>query len=220
LTDFARDGGLARASVAVVEGDAASIAFAEHRGLVPTGGGQLGALDLATATRQPPPALPDGVTVTTLAERPELERAIYELDLVVRPEIPALAGEPDPTYEAWQAEMTSDEGFLRDLCLIAVRDEAVVGVIQVYDDGEGKVFIGMTAVDPGSRRLGLARALKQILAQRAAASGYHRIETYNDGTNERIRGLNESLGYVYWPRMVILKGPLPAPASAAPQPAT
>ncbi len=211
FTAFARDGGLQRASVVVVDGDAASTAFAEHRGLVATGGGQLGGLDLAAAPPATPPTLPDGVIITTLADRPELERAVFEVERIVRPEIPALAGEPDPTFEAWQADMTSDEGFLRDLCLIAIRDGAVAGVVQVYDGGDSKVFIGMTAIDPASRRMGLARALKQELARRAAARGYERIETYNDGANERIRALNESLGYVYLPRMVILKGPLPAP---------
>ena len=35
------------------------------------------------------------------------------------------------------------------------------------------------------------------------------IETFNDGTNERIRGLNESIGYVYDPPYVTLRGPLP-----------
>ena len=35
------------------------------------------------------------------------------------------------------------------------------------------------------------------------------IETYNDGTNERIRGPNESVGYGYDPPYVLLRGPLP-----------
>lgn len=215
LADFARDSGLQRISVAVVEGDAASQGFAERRGLTPSGGGQLGYLDLAAGHADERASLPDGITLTTLAERPELEPAVYDLDMLVRPEVPAMAGELAPSYEAWQAELTSDEGFLKALSLVALRDAAVVGVVQVYDGGGGSVFIGMTAVAPSARRIGLARALKQELARRAAANGYHRIETYNDGANDRIRGLNESFGYVYYPRMVILKGPLPDPGASS-----
>ncbi len=80
----------------------------------------------------------------------------------------------------------------------------------MYDNAEGTAFIGMTAVDPGARRQGIARALKVELARRAASSGWRRIETYNDGTNARMRALNESLGYEYLPASVNLKGPLPA----------
>ena len=44
------------------------------------------------------------------------------------------------------------------------------------------------------------------LAGRAARSGWRRIETFNDGTNEAMRTLNIDLGYVYLPRLVTLKG--------------
>jgi RimJ/RimL family protein N-acetyltransferase len=90
-----------------------------------------------------------------------------------------------------------------------VRDGRLVGSIQIYDNAEGTAFIGMTAVDPGARRQGIARALKVELARRAASTGWHRIETYNDEANIRMRALNEALGYVYMPVYVNLKGPLP-----------
>ena len=67
----------------------------------------------------------------------------------------------------------------------------------------------MTAVHPDARRRGVARLLKIELARRARDAGWVGIETYNDGSNERIRGLNESLGYVYDPPYVSLRGPLP-----------
>jgi hypothetical protein len=35
--------------------------------------------------------------------------------------------------------------------------------------------------------------------------------TYNDGSNDAIRGLNERLGYVYLPPVIRLKGPIPFP---------
>jgi GNAT superfamily N-acetyltransferase len=214
LGRFARDRGIERAGAPVVEDDVESMAFAERRGLVITTAGQLGHLDLRDDPSADPTPLPDGITLTTLRERPELEHAVYELENLVRPEIPALTGEPMPTYEAWQAEMTSDDGFLDDLCLVAQRGETVVGVVQMFDGGDRVAFIGMTAVHPSARRMGLARALKLEMARRAATAGWRRIETYNDGSNERIRALNESLGYVYLPRVALLKGPIPVGADA------
>ncbi len=67
----------------------------------------------------------------------------------------------------------------------------------------------MTTVHPDARRRGIARLLKVELARRARAAGWRRIETYNDGSNDRIRGLNESLGYVYDVTHIVMRGPLP-----------
>ncbi len=117
----------------------------------------------------------------------------------VAPEIPTLALEPTPSFAAWQAQTSGDPGFLPDLSLIALREDVVVGAIQMYDNGEGTAFIGMTAVDPDARRQGIARALKVELAARAVRTGWRRLETYNDGSNERMRGLNAELGYTYLP---------------------
>src|SRR6185503_1751687 len=96
-----------------------------------------------------------------------------------------------------------------DQSLMALEGGRVVGTVDVFDNGDKGMFIGMTAVHPDTRRRGIARLLKVELERRARAAGWKRIETWNDGTNDRIRGLNESLGYVYNRPYVALKGPLP-----------
>lgn len=210
LVPFARERGQDRYWAYVRDGDEASLAFAQRRGLQVEGGGQLGQLDLtgvglasAVAT-----AL-DGVEIVAFADRPDALRDIYEVEMLGRPEIPTLTDEPLPTFETWQESTVREAGFLPDLSLIALDGDRVVGQIQVFDDGEQTAFIGMTAVHPEARRRGIARALKTELTRRAIAAGWRRIDTYNDGTNEGIRALNESLGYVYLPRFLLLKGPLP-----------
>jgi len=209
LAAFSRAHDMTTGRSFVLEGDDASLRFANRYGLVPDGGGQQGFLDLSDAHAAASPSLPPDVELTTLAERPDLLHAVYELNVLVRPEIPSAAGEPIPSFEAWDEQTTGDSGFLADLSILAVRDGRLIGSVQIYDNAEGTAFIGMTAVDPGSRRQGIARALKVELARRAATSGWHRIETYNDGANVRMRGLNEELGYAYQPVFVNLKGPLP-----------
>ena len=113
------------------------------------------------------------------------------------------------SFEAWQAQTSGDTGFLPELSVIALRAGQVVGAIQMYDNADGVAFIGMTAVHPDHRRAGIARAMKTEVAARAARAGWRQLETFNDGTNERMLALNLELGYAYLPRVVNLKGPLP-----------
>ena len=209
LTSFARTHGMTDARAFTRAGDDASLRFAARYGLEPTGGGQEGSLDLGDAHATTSVPLPPGIELTTLAERPDLLYAVYELNVAVRPEIPSAAGEPTPSFEAWDEQTTGDPGFLAELTVLAVREGRLVGSVQIYDNAEDTAFIGMTAVDPDARRQGIARALKVELARRAVSSGWRRIETYNDGANTRMRALNESLGYVYLPASVNLKGRLP-----------
>jgi len=205
---FARDAGMVTARTYVLEVDDGSVAFATRYGMVVTGGGQLGWLDLTEAHRMPVSA-PEGIEITTWAERPDLEREVFDLFALVRPEVPTLALEPEPSFEAWHRELANDPGFAPGLSVLALRDGRVVGSLIIFDNDEGNAFIGMTAVHPDARRQGIARALKTELAARAVQGGFRRIETYNDGTNERMRGLNLDLGYQYQPRHLSLKGPLP-----------
>jgi GNAT superfamily N-acetyltransferase len=208
LTTFAREGGMERATVIVLEGDDASLRFGGRRRLRVDGGGSLGHLDLTTLPEDAAIEPIAGVTVSTFSDRPDLEHDVYELDVLVHPEIPFLAGEPMPSFEAWHATGVDDEGFVPGLSLIAVESGRVIGATQIYDSADGTVFIGMTTVHPDARRRGVARHLKRELASRARVAGIRRIETFNDGTNQRIRALNESLGYVYDPPFIVLRGPL------------
>jgi GNAT superfamily N-acetyltransferase len=215
LTAFARSKGIERMATLVYEDDADAIEFVLGRGLEIDGGGQLGSLDLATAPDIPSNPI-DGITIVSLADRPDLEEALYTLDVLVRPEIPMIAHEPLPTFLTWQEAGPRDPGYLPGLTLLALDGERLVGGIQLYDNGEDVAFIGMISVHPDARRRGIARVLKLELARRAREAGLRAIETYNDGTNERIRGLNESLGYVYDRPYVALRGPLPGPSEADP----
>ena len=213
LMSFARDGGMTSLRAAVREDDEESLAFATRRGFEVSGRGSEGALDL-TSVQTSPPDIPPGIEITTLAERPDLVRDVYDLIMRVRPEIPSARDEPEPSFEAWRADTVEDPGFLTAMTLLALDGGRVVGTIAIYDNSSGVIYIGMTAVDPAYRRQGIARLLKAELSHRSKAAGIVRIETYNDGTNERIRTLNESLGYVYLPWKLLLRGAIPEPADA------
>ena len=212
LATYARDAGMEHWLSNALEDDERSLRFADRLGLQRGPAGQAGFLDLASAN-DPPVTRDDGadddVVLTTYADRADLAREMYDLEVRVAPEIPALSEETPPTYETWSAETADDPGFVRDLSVLAVSGDRLVGAISIYDLGDRTAYIGMTAVHPEARRRGIARRMKEDLTRRARAAGWQRLMTYNDGDNEAIRVLNEHLGYVYLPRVIRLKGPIP-----------
>ena len=207
LTAFVREQGLTMIFSRVDAGDAASLAFAERRGLRVHGMQQLGRFDLAAVDLGRPPVPPDGVSVVALEERPDLHPAVFDLLVAAIPEVPSLADLAPPSIETWR-EMQREPSYRHDLSLIAIDEEGVAGHIEVVDDGDRRAFISMLAVAPRVRRRGIARGLKEALAHRAASTGWSELVTINDGTNERIRQLNESLGYRYLPESLFLTGPV------------
>jgi RimJ/RimL family protein N-acetyltransferase len=208
LFAFALDGGQERCASATVEGDEASLRFATRLGLSIEGRAQYGSLDLSGPETAGPTAGPDDIAIASYAERPDLVRAIYELDLAVMPEVPAMRGLVKPSFEAWSADTIDDPALSHDMSLVALEGDRVVGSIEIYDEGDGVAIIGLTAVDPAARRRGIATRLKVEMARRARAAGWRRVDTQNDGSNEAIRGLNARLGYVYDAPRLLVRGPL------------
>src|SRR4051812_19700707 len=90
LTAFARSKGIERMATLVYEDEGDAIDFVIRRGLEIDGGGQLGYLDLASAPEIVSSPI-DGITIVSLADRPDLDKALYQLDILVRPEIPMIA---------------------------------------------------------------------------------------------------------------------------------
>ena len=207
LSAFVREQGLTTIMSRVDVGDAASLAFAERRGLHVHGMQQLAAFDLATVDLGRPPVLPDGVSVVALEERPDLHAAVFDLVSAAIPEVPSMADLASMSIETWR-EMLLEPSYRHDLSLIAIDEAGVVGHIEVTDDGDRRAFISMLAVAPRARRRGIARGLKVALAYRAAGAGWRELVSLNDGTNESIRRLNESLGYRYLPESLFLTGPV------------
>src|SRR5262249_5509190 len=205
LVAFARERGMQEMSTLVYAHEVDAIAFVEHRGLTRDGGGQLGRLELSgdAIDRAVDPI--EGVDIVPAAARTDLERQHYELHAITRHEIPTLAHDPMPSFEAWRDVGAPDKGYLPELSGYALQADRLVGAVDIFDGGDGAIFIGMTAVHPDARRRGIGRLMKVELERRARAAGRTRIDTFNDGTNERIRGLNESLGYVYNPPYVSLR---------------
>jgi GNAT superfamily N-acetyltransferase len=207
LMDFVRERGTTQVTSRVIAGDQRSLEFAGRRGLEIAGTQQIAVLQLDAGGRVPAAAPPEGISIVPIAKRPDLHRALYEHLVAVLPEVPSWGETPVPTWETWQA-MIEEPSYRRELSLVALDGERIVGQVDVDDDGDGRAFITMLTVARDARRRGLARGLKLELARRASEAGWRVLVTINDGTNEPIRRLNEDLGYRYLPEVFLLHGPV------------
>lgn len=183
-----------------------------NRGFVETDRAKMVRLDLAGLA---PPEVrpPDGIRITTLAERPDLVPGVHATALEAFPDIPS---EDDPvdvgTLEAFTARDVDRVGIPRDAFFVAV-DEAsgkVVGYASLcYAAGSTTIaYHDMTAVRRAHRGRGIAAALKRATIAWAVEHGLEALDTGNDEHNAPMRAVNLALRYQPLPDWVGLRGPL------------
>jgi mycothiol synthase len=141
----------------------------------------------------PPPRLPEGVEVVTLAERPELLEAAHPLACEGYADM-ATDGLVQIDLEDW----LRDEGTLPAGSFVALAGGEIVGYAGLSrHDNEGVAEDGLTVVRREWRRRGLG----SVLPSR---------DRHLDPARQRgMRAVNERLGYVYRDVAVTLIAPLP-----------
>ncbi len=194
----------------VREDDEASRNFAGNRGFREAGREYEVVLDttLAAAPGEPP----EGIELVSLAERPDLEPAVHEVDCEVAGDVPRPEGddfEPQP-FARWREQYLEGPGAVPDALIAALVDDEVVGYTGLRRRGASSPVAEnmLTAVRRDWRRRGLATALKREQVARARAAGIEQIFTTNDETNAGMRGVNARLGYRSAPTYIVVTGPL------------
>jgi mycothiol synthase len=153
---------------------------------------QVGQVRTIGAAEPAAPALPDGIEVATVAERPELLRAAYPLAAAAYAELPVMSP-LDIGEDRWLAE----EATLPAGSFVALHGGEVVGyagLMELGGDGTSAEH-GLTVVRTDWRGRGLATALKRRQIAYAAASGLDRLMTWTQRGNEDMQRLNRALGY-------------------------
>jgi len=183
--------------------DPGSLAFAEHFGFIEVDRQveQVRALGAEPA----PGMLPDGVTVVTLDQQPDLWSASYErfgrevlADFAVYEPLEISAGQ-------WASSWAGEPMFL------AVHDGEVIGCAGLHRDtdrperGEN----ALTGVRRDWRGRGIAAHLKRLTLQWAADQGLSELYTWTQAGNLSMLRLNEHLGYVLGQTSITLSRPLP-----------
>lgn len=154
---------------------------------------------LALPAALPEAALPPGVEVVSIAERPELLRAAYALGQEGHADM-AIDGDVVISLEDW----LRDEATLPEGSLVALHDGRVVGYSGLMrHDNPGVAEDGLTVVARDWRRRGLALALKVLELEWAGANEITEVLTWTQRRNDAMRAVNERLGYEY--RTVALK---------------
>jgi GNAT superfamily N-acetyltransferase len=197
------------------EGDTQSRRFAEKRGFREVSREYEVVLDVAEANSSGDP--PAGIELVSLAERPDLEQALYDVDVEVGPDVPSHeAGYEPMTFERWHATYLEGPGAMPAACIVALADGEIVGYTGLRRRGSVSPTAEnmLTAVRRPWRRRGIATALKREQIARAREAGIEQIYTTNDETNVGMRGVNAHLGYRPAPTRILVSGPLAQSMSA------
>ena len=172
--------------------DPGSLAFAERFGFVETGRQVEQVREVADD--EPWPAVPDGIDVVTLAERPELLKRLYhELALPAFEDIPT-PRKIEITLEQWESDWLN----WPEATFVALAGDEIVGMAGLNhdDDRPDRAENALTTVRRDQRGRGLARMLKETATAWASEHGIHEIYTWTQTGNGNMRAVNERLGFV------------------------
>ena len=188
--------------------DEGSLAFAHRFGFEEVGR-QVEQVRVVTAD-EPWPAVPDGIAVINLAERPELLGRLYdELALEAFEDMPT-PRKVEITPEQWESEWIT----WPEATFVALAGDEVVGMAGLLRDVDRpeRAENALTTIRRDFRSRGIARTLKETTIAWASERGLREIYTWTQTGNENMRAVNERLGYVTRTTSVSLRRPLPLPA--------
>jgi GNAT superfamily N-acetyltransferase len=154
-----------------------------------------------------PVAVPDGVTVVSVKERPDLWPVAYEVVGKQAFEDMALVTPITVTLEQWEQIWISDP---EAMFLALAGDEVVATAGLILDpDQPHRAENALTVVRRDWRGRGVARALKLITLAWAARHDITEVYTWTQRGNDDMRTVNERLGYVYRAETINVRAPLP-----------
>jgi mycothiol synthase len=171
--------------------DAAAVAFAHRHGFVEVD--REVEQVRAVSPGEPAPTAYEGVEFVPVAERPELLERAFVVAEQGYADLALASGSVRISLVEW----LRDEATLPAGSFVALAGEQVVGYAGLlsWNDDDTRAEHGLTAVDRGWRRRGLATALKRRQLAWASANGIRELVTWTQTGNEGMRSVNEQLGY-------------------------
>jgi GNAT superfamily N-acetyltransferase len=211
VSEHARSLGKAELEVFTFEDDPEGISFAERRGFSSVM--RVRQLRLLLAGLSPPSVdPPDGVTITTLADRPDLDRAVWEVACEAMPDIPYDGDDPmhPGSFDEFTALALSGPSFIPEATFLAVSGGDVVGYAQLaWSDRENGIAThDMLAVLRADRGRGIAGVLKAAQIAWAVENGLTELRTGNEERNTAARAVNARHPYEPIPDGIMLRGPI------------
>ena len=185
--------------------DEDSLAFAHRFGFAETGR-QIEQVR-AVGGDEPWPAVPDGVEVLALAQRPELlPRLYHELALEAFEDMPT-PRRIEITLEQWESEWIT----WPEATFVALAGDAILGLAGLVRDADhpDRAENALTTVRRDARGRGLARALKETTIAWASEHGIREIYTWTQTGNENMQEVNARLSYVTRDTAITVRRKLP-----------
>jgi GNAT superfamily N-acetyltransferase len=209
VSQWTQERGIDTIEVPVADDDPESLAFALKRGFREKAHEKGVALDL-TRIEAPSVERPESVEIVSWAERPELDRGMYEVALEAEPDIPGSDDWELEPFDDWLAHHMQGSGDKPEATFVAVAGDEVVGYAKfsLTEAQPTTAHHDLTGVKRAWRGRGVARALKATQIGWAKANGYQELRTRNDERNAPIRHLNEEFGYRPTVGRIYLRGPL------------
>ena len=158
-------------------------------------------LDVTAAPDPGPPAFP----LVTFAERPDLERALFEVALESYADQPGRSEQRIQSFESWRSWGLDPHP--PDAYFIALEDVRVLGYgfMEFHDD---VWWNGFTAVARTERGRGVAGAIKRGQIAWAKMHGVRALRTANEARLEGMLAFNRRLGYEPLYTEIVLRGPV------------
>jgi mycothiol synthase len=185
--------------------DEGAVAFGRHFGFEEVG--RQAEQVRVVAADEPWPAVPDGLTLTSLAEQPELLGRLYhELALDAFEDMPT-PRKVEITPDQWESEWIT----WPEATFAAFADGELVGMAGLLRDVDQpeRAENALTTVRRDFRGRGIARLLKETTIAWASDRGLREIYTWTQTGNENMRAVNERLGYVTRTVSISLRRKLP-----------
>jgi GNAT superfamily N-acetyltransferase len=185
--------------------DVESIGFLERRGFVESSRFERLEVDLDSRGAADV-AVPLGLELTWLADRPTLLPGMYEVAAATYPELGGYIGRQAETLVQWQVYELGSGAALLDLTPIALAGGRVVGFATIRGLDELAAELRMVCVLPEWRGRGVACALLEAQLAAARRAGLRRAVTWvRDGEP---RGLYTRLGMRAGGAAIEFRGPL------------
>ncbi len=159
-------------------------------------------------------AVAHGIIVRSLRQLendPERDRKLWELESQTFRDVPSKEVITPPPFEQYQRQMLKSPGLLPDAFFIAIEEATgrYVGSSAVWKNkGDNDLHTGLTGVLRDFRRQGIALAMKLAVIDFAKTNGYGVIRTENATTNRPMLSINEALGFVKQPAVILMVNPL------------
>ena len=173
ISMWASERGARELEVSVSGDDPESLSFAQRRGFTEERR-QVG-LVLSLAGISPPRVQPPaGIEIVTWAQRPELARGMYEVDVEIHPDIPGFEDVALEPFEDWMAHNMQRPTDSPEATFIALAGEEVVGFAKLSLTAPTAAGHAMTAVKRAWRGRGIARCPEGDRNQLGARQRLHR----------------------------------------------